>query len=120
MPGGGDGGRVATVEQCELALQALADRLAANSTSGRTLDFDRTLTCTIRDLRVVFGGRLADGQLLDINRAASRDAQLRLTLNSDDLVALVDGKLKTAAAFATGRLRVEASLRDMLKLRSIF
>ena len=111
---------MATVEQCELALQTLADRLASNGSSARTLDFDRTLTCTIRDLRVIFAGRLAEGRLVDIAQATSRDAQVRLTLSSDDLVALVDGKLKTAAAFATGRLRVEASLRDMLKLRSIF
>jgi predicted lipid carrier protein YhbT len=108
------------VEQCELALQALADRVATNGSSGRKLDFDRTLSCTIRDLRVIFAGRLTDGQLVGIARATSRDAQVRLTLNSDDLVALVDGRLKTTAAFATGRLRVEAGLRDMLKLRSIF
>ena len=111
---------MATVEQCERALKALADRTSANGSSARKLDFDRTLTCTIRDLRVIFAGRLQDGQLVDIVRAATGDAQVRLTVNSDDLVALVDGKLKTAAAFATGRLRVEAGLRDMLKLRSIF
>lgn len=111
---------MATVEQCERALQTLAARLATNAASGRKIDFDRTLTCTIRDLKVIFAGRLEGGQLLDIARATSREAQVRLTLGSDDLIALVDGKLKTAGAFATGRLRVEASLRDMLKLRSIF
>lgn len=111
---------MATVEQCEAALQALASRMAANGSSARKLDFNRTLTCTIRDLRVIFAGRLADGRLVDIAPATNRDAQVRLTLSSDDLVALVEGKLKTAAAFATGRLRMEASLRDMLKLRSIF
>jgi predicted lipid carrier protein YhbT len=111
---------VATVEQCELALQTLAARTAANVASGRKLDFDRTLSCTIRDLGLVYAGRLRNGQLVDIAPATNRDAQVRLTLGSDDLIALVEGKLKTPAAFATGRLRVEAGLRDMLKLRSIF
>jgi hypothetical protein len=111
---------VATVEQCEQALQTLAARMAASDSARRNLDFERTLTCTIRDLRVVFAGRLKDGQLIDVARATSRDAQVRLAVGSDDLVALVDGRLKMAVAWATGRVRVEAGVRDLLKLRSIF
>jgi alkyl sulfatase BDS1-like metallo-beta-lactamase superfamily hydrolase len=111
---------VATVEQCELALQTLAARMAANTSAQRALDFDRSLSCTINDLKVIFTGRLKDGGLIDIARAAGRDAQVRLTLSSDDLVALVDGRLKMAAAWATGRVRIEAGVRDLLKLRSVF
>jgi putative sterol carrier protein len=110
---------VATEEQCEQALHALADRLAANA-SGQGDGFDRTLSCTIRDLGIVYRGRLAGGQLRDIDRAESRDAQVKLTMSSDDLVALVDGTLKMAPAWASGRVKVEAGVRDMLKLRSIF
>jgi putative sterol carrier protein len=111
---------VATVEQCEQALHDLADRLAANDASRRKIGFDRSMTCSIRDLGVIFGGRLRDGQLLDIGRAASRDAQVRLAMSSDDLIALVNGRLKMASAWATGRVRVDASVRDIIKLRSIF
>ena len=48
------------------------------------------------------------------------DAQIRLTMTSDDLLALVDGSLHLASAWATGRIKVEAGVRDLLKLRSIF
>jgi alkyl sulfatase BDS1-like metallo-beta-lactamase superfamily hydrolase len=111
---------VATVEQCEQALQELAGRLAANDASRRKVGFDRSLTCTIRDLNVTFGGRLKDGHLIDIGRATSRDAQVRLAMASDDLIALVEGRLKMASAWATGRVRIEAGVRDLLRLRSIF
>jgi hypothetical protein len=111
---------VATVEQCELALHELADRLARSESSRRKIGFDRTLTCAIRDLNVIFAGRLKDGQLVDIGKAASKDAQVRLAMTSDDLIALVDGRLKLAAAWATGRVRIDAGVRDLLKLRSIF
>jgi putative sterol carrier protein len=111
---------VATVEQCEQALQQLSDRLAANDPSRRKIDFDRSMTCTIRDLGVIFAGRLKDGQLLEIGRAADRDAQIRLAMSSDDLIALVNGHLKIAPAWATGRVKVEAGVRDLMKLRSIF
>jgi hypothetical protein len=111
---------VATVEQCEQALHALAARMATSASTKRDLDFDRTLSCTIRDLQVIFTGRLTGGRLLDIARSESRNAQVRLTLGSDDLLALVDGRLKMAAAWATGRVRVEAGVRDLIRLRSIF
>jgi hypothetical protein len=41
-------------------------------------------------------------------------------MTSDDLIALTDGRLKLAAAWATGRLRINAGVRDLLKLRSFF
>jgi putative sterol carrier protein len=40
-------------------------------------------------------------------------------LTSDDLVALTDGQLNVASAWATGRLRVDASIKDMLRLRAL-
>jgi putative sterol carrier protein len=111
---------VATVAQCEQALHTLAQRLADNEASRRKAGFDRSVTCTIRDLDVVFAGRLKDGQLLDIGPAAARDAQVRLTMTGDDLLALVDGDLKMASAWATGRVKIEASVRDLMRLRSVF
>ena len=111
---------MATLEECEQALGDLAGRLAANESARRSVSFDRTLTCAIRDLDVVFAGRLKGGELVDIRRAPSKDAQIKLSMNSDDLVALVAGRLKMASAWATGRVKVDASIRDMLRLRSLF
>lgn len=111
---------MATVEQCEQALRTLAQRLADNDPSRRKTGFDRSLTCTIRDLDVVFSGRLRDGQLVDIGRAPAGDAQVRLTMTSDDLLALVDGQLKMSSAWATGRVKIDAGVRDLMRLRSIF
>lgn len=111
---------MATVEECEQALGDLASRLAANGSARQSVSFDRSLTCTIRDLDVIFAGRLKGGQLVDIRRAPSREAQIKLSMNSDDLVALVAGQLKMAGAWATGRVKIEAGIRDMLRLRSLF
>jgi putative sterol carrier protein len=41
-------------------------------------------------------------------------------MKGDDLVKLVAGELNMAAAWATGRVKVDASVRDIIKLRSIF
>lgn len=111
---------MATEQECENALHELAERLAAGNGSTRSKGFDRTLTCTVRDLDIVYGGRLKDGQLIDIARTDSREAQIRLTMAGDDLLALVSGTLNMASAWATGRVKVEAGVRDLLRLRSIF
>ena len=38
---------------------------------------------------------------------------------SDDLVAMTNGDLSFAHAWATGQVRLDASLRDLLRLRSL-
>lgn len=111
---------MATADQCERALHELAARLAAKAAGGRAPSLDRSLNCALDDLGVAFSGRLTDGRLIDITREPRPDAQIRLTMSSDDLLALVTGELKMAAAWASGRVKVDASMRDLLKLRSIF
>lgn len=111
---------MATAEQCEQALHQLADRLTTSDSSRRKLGYDRSLTCTIRDLDIVFAGRLKDGQLLDIGRTTTKEAQVRLTMSSNDLIALIDGTLKLAPALATGRVKIEAGVMDLIRLRSLF
>ena len=112
---------MATAAECEQALHALAERLAnADQTARQKAAFDRTLTCQISDLDVIFGGRLHNGSLVDIKQVGKRDAQVKMSMSSDDLIKLVAGELNLASAWASGRIKVDASVFDLLKLRSIF
>lgn len=88
---------------------------------GDHTKFDRRLSCTLRDLRVTFVGRLHEGRLTDIAQAdGAPSAQIGLDMTSDDLVAMVDGTLNLASAWASGRVKVRAGVRDMVRLRSMF
>lgn len=40
-------------------------------------------------------------------------------MTGDDLVAMVGGDLNFAKAWASGRVRLEAGFRDLLRLRSL-
>src|SRR6185312_16819697 len=72
------GDHVASVAECEQAFQALAERLAsADSGTRSTASFDRSLSCALPDLGVIFGGHLKDGTLRDIRQVESKDAQVR-------------------------------------------
>ena len=111
---------MATVEECEKALDELAARLAARDPASNRSSLDRTISCHIRDLDATWAGRLHDGRLEDIARASTTAAQVKLSMKSDDLLTLVAGELNMAAAWATGRVKVDASVRDIMRLRSIF
>lgn len=113
---------MASVDECRLALTSLATRLNDLGEGARTRNTpDRTLSLRVSDLDVAFCGRLQDGSLTDIVLDGEGDkAQLRLQCSSDDLLALTEGALNPAAAWASGRLRIEASPLDLLRLRSLF
>lgn len=81
---------------------------------------DRSVSAWIKDLDVAFAGRLESGDLVDIHEIPPdrRDAaHLRLTLSSDDLLEVVEGRLHFGAGWARGRIKVEARFRDVLELR---
>ncbi len=112
---------MATIEECERAFHDLAEMLAgADGDKRQKAVLDRSLTCKLRDLDVIFAGELRDGGLHDIRQVERADAQIRLTMRSDDLIELTAGNLNFATAWATGKVRVDANVFDLLKLRSWF
>lgn len=111
---------MATLQECEAALDRLAERLSGvDADVRRRHSFDRSISCRIPDLERSFSGRLRAGTLDDLVHEPLPNAQIRLTVKSDDLVALTEGRLPLAAAWASGRLKIEASVLDLLRLRSL-
>jgi hypothetical protein len=112
--------QVASVAECADAIASLADLLATVDPAVRAKAVvDRSVSCTIKDLQIIFIGQLRDGGLHDIQRSDSAKAQVRVTLTSDDLIKLCNRELDIASAWARGRVKVDASVFDLLKLRSL-
>ena len=111
---------MATMDQCLEALDTILEPLASNPAAA---GLDRSLSCRLTDLEQVVRARLAEGKVRDVTVVAESDslppADIRLTMTSDDLVALTDGRLSFAPAWASGRLRFEAGFRDLLQLRKL-
>jgi hypothetical protein len=119
----GDTPTMATIEECHKALERLSENLAQTGGEIRTVTaLDRSLSCHIIDLDTTFVGRLAGGRITDVKTVpgppASR-AQIGLAMSGDDLVNLVKGELNFARAWGSGRVKVHAGVRDLLRLRSL-
>ncbi|MGH4030926.1 SCP2 sterol-binding domain-containing protein [Actinomycetota bacterium Odt1-20B] len=114
---------MATIEECRTALDTLSDNLASADGDVRgAAALNRSLSCRITDLDTTFAGRLQDGRIevLDTYAGPPREkAQIRLAMTGDDLVAMVGGELNFAKAWASGRVKLEAGFRDLLRLRTL-
>ncbi|MFI6349230.1 sterol-binding protein [Streptomyces sp. NPDC050560] len=114
---------MATIQECRAALDRLSRRMAAPAGGvPGTAGLDRSLSCHVTDLDTTFTGRLRDGSIEvedTVGGAPSRRAQIRIAATGDDLVAMVDGELNFARAWGSGRVRLEAGVRDLLRLRKL-
>ncbi|MDH6119011.1 sterol-binding protein [Kitasatospora sp. GAS204B] len=114
---------MADTEECRAALELLSQNLAqANGNVREAAAVDRSLSCWLTDLDLTFTGILRGGRIEELSHASGAPAEkaaIRLTMTSDDLVALVNGRLNFASAWAGGRVRLEAGFRDLLRLRTL-
>ncbi|MFI0516216.1 putative lipid carrier protein YhbT [Streptomyces canus] len=114
---------MATIEECRAALEKLSANMRhAEGDVAAAASMDRSVSCRITDLDVTFVGRMTGGGIVvrdTVKGSPKEKAQIRLTMAGDDLVALVDGGLNFAKAWGSGRVKLEAGLRDLLRLRKL-
>lgn len=114
---------MATIEECRAALERLSGTMAhANGDVREAAALDRSVSCHVTDLGVTFVGRLAGGRIEvrdTVQGPPPERAQIRLAMTGEDLLALVGGELNFATAWGSGRVKLEASLVDLFRLRKL-
>src|SRR5262249_58864333 len=80
---------------------------------------DRVISCKVTALGVTFVTRLGPDGASPVTVANGSDpqAQVKFTTKSDDLLALAEDPGSIGRAWLTGRLKVQASIFDILRLR---
>src|SRR5262249_16754988 len=107
---------MATAEECREALQALTNRLGHIPQQDRSSYFsNRWFSCHVTDLDVTFVTRITDVGAEPVKEAAPDEppADIRLTANSDDVVSLAATPANIARMWMAGRVKVQASIRDL-------
>src|ERR1700750_353823 len=110
---------MASVEECREALTALSHRLTEMSPQDRASYFgNRSMSCHVTDLGVT---RFTDSGADPVTEAKPDDppADIRLTASSDDVISLSATPANIARMWLSGRVKVQASMRDLLALRKL-
>jgi len=110
-----------SADECRAALQKLAGRLSELSPEERGQYFaNRTMSVTIPDLDVTYVTRLGAGDD-PVRDAAPGEppADIRLTANSDEVLALAQQPMNIARAWMTRKIKIEASMKDLIRLRRL-
>ncbi len=111
---------MATREECLAAILEVVERFNDHDAGGKRERVpQRTVGCTILDLDVTYRGRLDRGFIVGVAESQEHQADIRILCTSDDLVAMVNRDVGFAHLYSTGRVRIDATLRDLIRLRSL-
>ncbi|MFE1167931.1 SCP2 sterol-binding domain-containing protein [Nocardiopsis sp. NPDC058789] len=114
---------MSSIDACLEGIARANERILAQPLDRRREHIrERTVRVIVPDLETAFDMRLTVDGLTDVTPGpleASGSAQVRVTVTSDDLVALAEDRLDPAVALITRRLKVDATLSDMLRLRRV-
>ncbi len=84
---------------------------------------ERSVSVAVPDLATVFDMRLTLNGLENVTprgtTAPAERAQVRITVSSDDLVELADDRMNFGRALFSGRVRLDVSFSDLLRLRKL-
>ncbi len=111
---------MATVEEVDRVLGDLLSQLGDLDPNTRSLmPSRRTVEARCPDLDLVRHAVWRDGQLELLDGPPGRRADIRISIGSDDLMALHRGEMTFSRAYSTNRVRLDASMTDLLRLRAI-
>jgi hypothetical protein len=116
---------MASVKECEDAFGRLSRTLDGVDPTLRARHVPtRRIACRIKDLDIVYSAKLDEDGVHDLmatspSGAVPEDAEVKVVVTSDDLVALSTGEEDFLQAWLRGRVQISAPMRDVLRLRSL-
>jgi hypothetical protein len=113
---------MATAAECREAFEKLTSRLSELDPKDRDAFFSgRSFSCHVSDLDVTFVTRFGPQGAEPVHEAGAGEppANVRLTARSEVVLEMADDLGAFPRAWLTGRVKVQASVRDLLRLRKL-
>jgi putative sterol carrier protein len=114
---------MASRTEVEQRLSELIARLNTSDEGARsladTLPERRTLAVHVTDLDAHYWTVLESGRMGPLEEGPSDEAEIRIRAPADVLVDLIDGRGSLFSAYLSGRVRIDASMSDLLRLRKL-
>lgn len=110
---------MASVEEVEGVLDALLAKVGKVDERKRSrFPSTRTIEARCPDIEHIRYARWHDGAMTLLDHAPA-NIDIRLRINSDDLLEIAAGRLSFGRAYTSGRLKLEASMSDLIRLGSM-
>jgi predicted lipid carrier protein YhbT len=112
---------LASKAEVERQLGALMARLDDNEANVRSaIPSRKVLRCAVPDLDATWFSVVENGHVSQPTETSpDGPADITLRVGSDDLIDLVEGRISFLSAFTSGKVKVDASIVDLLRLRSL-
>lgn len=111
---------MANVDEVERVLKDFLLRFGAVDESVRALLPDhRTIEARCPDLDLVRHAEWRSGRIVLLDEAPARRSDIRISVRSDDLLEIASGELSFARAYTANKVRLDASMTDLLRLRAV-
>jgi len=114
---------VATKDEVGKAIERLMARLDGNESNVRTaIPGRKVMGCYVSDLDASWFSVIEDGHVGPPGETVppGERVDVLLKVSSDNLIDLVEERVSFMSAFLSGKVRVEASLMDLLRMRTLF
>lgn len=111
---------MATIDEVDDAVATLLTRLSDIDDQARSLlPTERLIEARCPDLDYVRFARWQRGRMLMLDGEPDRRPDIRISVRSDDLVAMAAGELSFGRAYTSNLVRLDASMTDLLRLRAL-
>jgi len=115
---------VATRREVELKLRELIRRLHdadgdVRSSLAESLPDSKVIEIILPDLDSSYWTELRGGLMGPLHKGSPTQAEIRIRVHSDHLVELIDGRKSLFSSYVGGKVKIEASLTDLLRLRKL-
>jgi len=114
---------VAAKRQVETKLRELIRRLdeahEGQASLSDALPEPRIVQVLVTDLGESYWTELSGGRMGPLNAGRPDQADIRVGADSDVLVELVDGRRSIFSSYLAGKVKVEASFADLMRLRKL-
>ena len=115
---------VATRREVERKLRELIQRMdgAGDGVRGSLADAlpdAKVIELTVTDLPGTYWTQLVSGSMHELHEGPAERADIRIQVQSDHLIELVEGRSSLLSSFLSGNVKIDASLGDLLRLRGL-
>jgi len=110
---------MATREEVERALERVRARFEDPDLRASFRAFTKSLQFTFEDLGTSFILKVVNGEVRSLREGEVESPDIFVTLRSDALVEIMEGRLNPVQAYMRGQLRVKGAMLDLLKLQKL-